>query len=90
MTFCRPSKGGGSFIVQQVSVYSFTSVTMQPYKETPSITSKVKDSESDTKVLNTYLTNGFFHHYQLDESTFIFRGVKSDFQFLFHFAMKFL
>ena len=28
---------------------------------------------------NPYLTNGFSHYYQLDESTFIFRGVRSDF-----------
>ena len=28
---------------------------------------------------NPYLTNGFSHHYHLGESTFIFRGVKSDF-----------
>ena len=31
---------------------------------------------------NPYLTNVFSHPYQLDESTFIFRGVRSDF-FLF-------
>ena len=41
-------------------------------------------------ILNPYLTNGFSHHYQLDESTFIFRGVRSDFQFLSQFLMKFL
>ena len=29
--------------------------------------------------INPYLMNGFSHHYQLDESTFIFRGVRSDF-----------
>ena len=34
--------------------------------------------------------NGFSHHYQLDESTFTFRGVVSDFYFLSHFSMKFL
>ena len=28
---------------------------------------------------NPYLTNVFSHPYQLDESTFIFRGVRSDF-----------
>ena len=28
---------------------------------------------------NPYLTNGFSHHYQLGESTFIFKGVRSDF-----------
>ena len=34
--------------------------------------------------------NGFSHHYQLGESTFIFRGVMSDFYFLSHISMKFL
>ena len=34
--------------------------------------------------------NGFSHHYQLDESSFIFRGVRGDFPFLSHFSMKFL
>ena len=36
--------------------------------------------------LNPYLPNGFSHHYQLGESTFVFRGVRSD----FYFSMKFL
>ena len=40
--------------------------------------------------LNPYLTNGFSHRYQLDESTFTFRGVRIDFYFLSHFSMKFL
>ena len=40
--------------------------------------------------INPYLTNGFSHHYYLEESTFIFRGVRSDFHFLSHFSMKFL
>ena len=39
--------------------------------------------------INPYLTNGFSHHYQLEESTFIFRGVSSDFLILFNFSMKF-
>ena len=43
-----------------------------------------------TVLINPYLTNGFSHHYQLDESTFIFRGVRSDFYFLSHFSMKLL
>ena len=30
-----------------------------------------------------YLMNGFSHHYQLGKSTFIFRGVRSDFYFLY-------
>ena len=40
--------------------------------------------------INPYLMNGFSHHYQLGESTFIFRGVRSIFLFLSHFLMKFL
>ena len=28
-------------------------------------------------ISNPYLTNGFSHHYQLDESTFIYRGVRT-------------
>ena len=34
------------------------------------------------------MTNGLSHPYHLDESTFIFRGIRSDFSFLFHFSMK--
>ena len=42
-------------------------------------------------MVNPYLTNGFSHHYQLDESTFIVRGVRSDFFLSFiSFLMKFL
>ena len=36
------------------------------------------------------MTNALVHHYQLGESTFIFRGIRSDFSFLFHFFTKFL
>ena len=39
---------------------------------------------------NPYLMNGFAHRYQLGESTLIFRGVRSDFEFLSHFLMKLL
>ena len=35
-----------------------------------------------------YATNGLSHPYQMDESTFIFRGIRNDFSFLFHFSMK--
>ena len=31
--------------------------------------------------INPYLTNGFYHHRQLGESTFIYRGVRSNFFF---------
>ena len=34
--------------------------------------------------------NGFSHCYHFDESTFIFRGVRSDFYFLSKYSMKFL
>ena len=30
------------------------------------------------------------HPYQLDKSTFISKGIRSDFSFLFHFPMKFM
>ena len=36
------------------------------------------------------MTNGLSHPYHLDESTFIFRGIRSDFSFLFHFSIKFM
>ena len=39
--------------------------------------------------INLYLTNGFSHHYQMGESTFIFRGVRCDFPSLSDFSMKF-
>ena len=39
---------------------------------------------------NPYLTNVFSHFYHLGESTFIFRGIRSDFQFLNNFLMKIL
>ena len=40
--------------------------------------------------ISSYLTNGFSHHYRLDESTFIFRDVRSDFYVLSNFSMKIL
>ena len=39
---------------------------------------------------NPYLTNGFAHHYHLDESTFILGDIRSDFKLLFTFSMNFL
>ena len=38
--------------------------------------------------LNQLVTNGLSHHYHLDESTFIIRGIRSNFSFLFHVSMK--
>ena len=39
--------------------------------------------------INPLVTNGLSHSYQLDESTYIFRGNRSSFfLFLFHFSTK--
>ena len=38
--------------------------------------------------LNPLVTNGLSHPYQLNESTFVFWGIRSKFSFLFHFSMK--
>ena len=40
--------------------------------------------------LNPILTNGFSRHYHLSESTFSFRGFKSDVNFSCKFLMKIL
>ena len=37
---------------------------------------------------NPLVTNGLSHPYHLDEFTFNFRGIGSNFLFLFHFSMK--
>ena len=49
-----------------------------------------KLSNNFNQAINPYSTNGFSHHYQLGESTFICRCVRSDFYFFSHFSMKFL
>ena len=41
-------------------------------------------------MFNQYVTNCLSHPYLLDESNFIFRDIRCDFLFLFHFSMKFL
>ena len=38
--------------------------------------------------INPYVIKGHSHPYHLNESTFIFRGIKSNFSFSFHFSMK--
>ena len=43
----------------------------------------------DATDINPYLPNGLSHHYHLGESTFVFRGFRSDFKFLSHFFMNF-
>ena len=42
----------------------------------------------EKEVFNTLVTNGLFHPYHLDVSTFIFRGNRSNWTFSFHFSMK--
>ena len=44
----------------------------------------------DPERVNPLVTNGLSHPYQLDESTFNFRGIRSNFSLLFHFSMKFV
>ena len=39
---------------------------------------------------NPLVTNGLSHPYQLDESTFVFRGIRSDFSFLYHSPLKYV
>ena len=39
---------------------------------------------------NPFLTNELSHHYHFNESTFIFRGTRSDFKFSYKFLMKIL
>ena len=39
---------------------------------------------------NPHMMNGLSHSYHLDESTFILRDIRSYFEFLTNFSMKFL
>ena len=43
-----------------------------------------------TGKINPFLTNGLSQCYHLEESTFILRDIRSEFDFLFHFSMNFL
>ena len=38
-----------------------------------------QEQKQKVRKINPYLMNGFSHRYQLGESTFIFRGVRSEF-----------
>ena len=40
--------------------------------------------------INLNKMNGLSHPYQMGESTFIFRGIRNNISFLFHFSMKFM
>ena len=39
---------------------------------------------------NPYLTTAFSHRYHLGESSIDYRGVRCEFDYLFHFSMNFL
>ena len=39
-------------------------------------------------IINLLVTNGLSHHYHLDESSFTFRGVTTDFYFLSHLRIE--
>ena len=52
--------------------------------------SNIEQMHEAVHYFNPFLMNGFSHHYHLDVSTIIFRGIMNDFDFLFHFSMKFL
>ena len=39
-------------------------------------------------MFNPLVPNGLSHHYHLDESTLNFRGIRSNFSFLFHISIK--
>ena len=45
-------------------------------------------TQCHTLRLNPLVTNGLSHPYHLEESTFIFRGIRSNFSFLFIFSME--
>ena len=48
----------------------------------------IKNCFWDVKILlNPYMMNGFTYCYELDESTFIFRGVRSDFYFFLSYFL---
>ena len=46
------------------------------------------DSLPPENNINPYVTNGLSHLHQMGESTFIFRGTRSNSLFSFHFSMK--
>ena len=41
-----------------------------------------------SSLLNPLIRNGHSHPYQLGESTFIYRGIRTKIAFLFHFSVK--
>ena len=54
------------------------------------LTRTLSHSKNPEVVFNPHMTNGLSHHYYLGRTTFVFRGVRSDSEFLFHFSIKIL
>ena len=52
------------------------------------VTNRRNLQQVQTASINPLLMNGLSHPNHLDESTFNFRGIRSDFSFIFHFSMK--
>ena len=50
---------------------------------------RAENGEGDGKpLINPLVTNGISQSYQLDESTFVLRGIRSNFSCFFFFSMK--
>ena len=60
-------------------VEQFLSNMILPVDYTTRVSFVIVTTGMSNSNINPYLTNGFSHHCQLGESTFIFRGVRSDF-----------
>ena len=48
------------------------------------------NTPNQTTMIIPFLTDGFSHYYRLAKSTFIVRGIRSDFKDLSNLSMKFL
>ena len=85
MTICSPSTGHITLGLRPraISPASGEQIVMSPSLKGNNC---ILFNKQNDVVINPYLTNGFSHRYQLDESTFIFRGVGSDFYFFIQFS----
>ena len=81
----------------EISSFYLSSVAVQPglcrtWSETPKTgfltRLKLHRRVSMITTVNPLVTNGICHHYHLEESIFVFRDIRIDFSFLFHFSMK--
>ena len=74
-----------SIYFNQIDNYSFPTTSTRRIRRT---TSTLKMFFLFNLLINPNQPNGVSHHYQLDESIINFRGIRSNFLFLFHFSMK--